>query len=276
MSNTVLKPNQFKSDQMKFTNKIKNKNVDGESSYINYGPYKGYVRVQTPWMMAPYGASVSNQKQVDMEGKAKKFSLELSFLGMEDNEKIKQLKEMLDNFDNRVFEVAKESKWMGKCDDPVLDSKHRKSVKFSFDDDGEPKPYPPTFRMNIPKNYSTGNFETKFYTKSGEQLNDVTENNISDIINKGSKVRAIAECKGVYFTGREKFGTSWRLLQVQVEPNQKELKECAFTPDSDEEDEGETQNKNENEMEETSNSSYEEVNDTESEKVEANDLLKEL
>lgn len=227
------------------SDKKKNKKTDGKSAYVNYKSPRDKLILQLPKMILPYGSSIANKKKVDEGTEKPKYVINLSFGGYQDNPKVKALMDILNQIDEKLVSIAKAKKWMGNISEEVLRSKLKRSVKYSYDDDGNLKDYPPTLKVKVQSNYKDPEkFDTVFYDKNRE-ITDINPSNILDTINSGSSCRTIIECRGVYFIGTEFFGITWAAKQVQVFPNSNEIKEWAFTPDSDDEEEDEDEEETE-------------------------------
>jgi len=180
----------------------------GKSIYVSH---KGKpLIIQTPEMTVPFSMSRWNaDKSSDA---AVKYSVELSFKGVEDNVSKQKFKELLANMDAEFIKQGMEnsSAWFKKTykTPEVVEALYTHVLKFPKDKEtGEiTDKYPPTFRINIP--FKDGKISCPVYDNNKELIE------LSDI-DKGSKVTAIMQCLGLWVAGG-KFGCSWKVVQLRV------------------------------------------------------------
>ena len=79
MTETVMKPTEFSIEDVTYTDIRPMGNTGGKQMYLNYQGNKRIV-LHTPKMRLPYGLG-----KYEEEGKATKYSLDLSFKGMDDD-----------------------------------------------------------------------------------------------------------------------------------------------------------------------------------------------
>jgi hypothetical protein len=84
------------------------------------------------------------------------------------------------------------------------------TVKFSEDENGNRKPYPPTVKVALRK--KNDKFETVFYDQDKKEIKDVA---IEDLIVKRMTVTALIECTGVWISSVG-CGLSWKVKQLKV------------------------------------------------------------
>lgn len=211
------------------------KNIDW--SQITYGNMKSlesggrnvYMSVagkpiimQTPRMLCQWGLSKYNP-----DGKTEKFSIDLSFKGMDAKPGVKAFFDKLVELDTKVVEdVTKNCKeWLRKANmtQEVVEALSTPNIKHAKDKDtGEiTDKYPPSFRLNVP-------------TRDGKVICDAfdAKRNKIDMFNvetKGANVTGIIKLQGLWFAGG-KFGCTWRIEQVRIEPPDT-IKGFAFQPD---------------------------------------------
>lgn len=166
--------------------------------------------LQTPQLTSPYGLS-----KWDNDGKGPaKYTLDLSFKGMETRELVQNFYQALTDFDGLLIEngLALSDEWFKKkyTSKDVVEALYTPVVRRSKDDK-----YPPTFKMTIPYDAATGEFTCKVYDKTTKQPVDLNSVNL-----KAAKVTAIAQCTGVWIAGG-KFGSTWKAVQLLVEPTTK-------------------------------------------------------
>lgn len=184
----------------------------------------------TPKMVCPFGIS---KFETDKDGKGiAKYSLDMSFRGEQNDEKIANFHEFLKSIDNMVIQSALENSenWFGKkMDEAVLAALFSASVRDSPpkpDKNGVPVKYPATFRAKV--NYGT-NYNTEAYNPKQEPISPIE-------VNKGDSVMAIIEVGGVYFMNRKTFGISYKIFQMMVFPSNRGNGTCLikyFEPSTD-------------------------------------------
>ena len=67
------------------------------------------------------------------------------------------------------------------------------------------------------------------------------QDNIGDLLTKGCRVQCLIQCVGLWFAGG-KYGCSWKIVQVKVNPS-KSISGYSFIDDSDDEEEDDNSNK---------------------------------
>jgi len=194
------------------------------------------LMMETPSLNVPYGVSV-----FDKQGPPK-YSVDLSLRGAEDNEQVRALQDFLEAFDERMIDAGVENagKWF-KMNNPnreVIKAFYTPLVKISRDPQGNPKPYPPTFKFALrgkkgaQAGPSSGDFEADFYNASerdakGQIAKFAPELSMDQVLCKRSQVTAIIQCTGVWFAGG-KFGTTWKAVQVRVDSQPDQIRGPAF------------------------------------------------
>ena len=199
--------------------KLRTLENNGKMVYLSY---KGKpIVLQTPEMIAPYGLS-----KWDNDGKIpSKYTLDLSFKGMDSRDMLKKFYDAMEEFDksmlNSGFERSEE--WFKKKHpSSVIEALYTCVVRRSKDDK-----YPPTFKMTVPYDANsmdpTGGvcFTTKVFDKVSKNKLDLNIVNL-----KQARVTAIVQCTGIWIAGG-KFGTTWKALQLRVEQTSK-IPEYAF------------------------------------------------
>ena len=143
-----------------------------------------------------------------------KYSLNLSLREFDSNPKVKAVFEALDGLDNRVMAECVEKNWLKKpgMTQQILKQMklYKPTVKFSEDENGNRKPYPPTVKVALRK--KNDKFETVFYDAEKKEIKDVP---IEDLIVKRMTVTALLECTGVWISSVG-CGLSWKAKQVKV------------------------------------------------------------
>ena len=198
------------------------------------------LKLEAPSLNVPYGVNV-----FDKNGPPK-YSVDLSFRGAEDNEQVRALQTFFEEFDERMIDAGVENaqKWF-KMTNPnreVLKAFYTPMIKISRDQQGNPKPYPPTFKLalrkrkgakpdpeGLPPNESpAGTFETEFYNGAAKPLALFERDTpIDKVLGKRSQATVIMHCTGIWFAGG-KFGTTWKAVQVRVDSQPEQIRGPAF------------------------------------------------
>jgi hypothetical protein len=103
------------------------------------------------------------------------------------------------------------------------------SVRFAKDADGNPKPYPPTLKIQLRQR--DGKFETAIYDDKKRPLTDIP---LEDVLVKKAFLTALVQCTGVWFAGG-KFGLSWKAIQIRADKVPDSIRGFAFLDDGEEE-----------------------------------------
>ena len=215
----------------------------GNNVYIRFGDSN--LSVVTPSMPVPYGLSVDDltDKQGNVLGK--KYSLSLSFRGMDneddlDRKKLKEFHEVCEKIDNLMIETGTKNAltWLKqpKASREVVETLYTPMLKKSKNKetqlpDGK---WPDTIRAKILYDDNTSEFATKVFISEDKE----TAVSVVDNLRKGAKVRCILECGGVYFSNG-KFGLTWKIHQVAVDsiPARLNVSQFAIPDDVDSDDE---------------------------------------
>ena len=181
--------------------------------YLNYGDDSTQIMIQTPKMRLPYGLG-----KFEQQDKWPKYSLDMSFGGMEENQKIKDFYETMNAIDEKIINDTVKTysqKWFRKktMSEDVARTLFTTSIKRSKDKEtGEfTDKYPPTFKAKVP--FWEGRITCNVYDHNKAKLGDT---NIEQCIAKGQNVVAIIKCAGVWFSGG-KYGISWKVDQLKLD-----------------------------------------------------------
>ena len=182
----------------------------GKVVYVSYN--KAPLVLQTPTMYAPFGIQKWTNDGRD------KYTLNLSFRGKDNSKALQSFYDVLYDLDSKLVEdgFKNQQTWFkGKKynSKEVLEALYTPLITPAKDKttgDITDK-YPATFKMTVPS--KDGNFSCEVYdeTKSLVDLNTINT--------KGSRVSALIQFAGLWFAGG-KFGSSWRVVQMLVKPNQ--------------------------------------------------------
>jgi hypothetical protein len=156
----------------------------------------------------PYGLNVE-----DKFGPTK-YSLNLSLRDYDSNPKVKAVYEALTALDERVMAECVEKNWLKKpgMTQQILGQMklYKPTVKFSEDQNGNRKPYPPTVKVALRK--KNDKFETTFFGQDKKEIQDVP---VEDLIVKRMTVTVLMECTGVWISSVG-CGLSWKAKQLKV------------------------------------------------------------
>ena len=228
---SIIKSSQFNKEQLSFST-VKNQPLpNGSNRKIVYINYKGgkFV-VQTPLMFTPFG--LNENEQTDSEGNPTgsfNYSVNLRF---DDTAEAKQFHDMLDSVTEAVKKQAQTDSiaWFKKkgLSDEAFEMLYNDHIKkYINKDTGEADgKYPDTTKFKIP--FYDGEFKCKAYDEKKQPVD------IKESITKGSQIKALIQCTGVYFVSG-KCGVSWKIIQMKVTGGESSINEYAFI-DSDDED----------------------------------------
>jgi hypothetical protein len=211
MANSITLAKDFDVSKITYSD-VKVLDNGGKVIYVSYN--KAPLILQTPEMSAPFGLQKwSNDNNRD------KYTLDLSFKGLDQRSGLQSFYNVLNSLDKKLVEdgfTNQQSWFRGKKlpSKEVVEALYTPLIKYAKDKDtGEPTDkYPPTFKMNVP--FKDDKFMCEVYDDKRNQAD------LSSMETKGSRVTAIMQCTGLWMAGG-KFGSSWRVLQMKVVPNQK-------------------------------------------------------
>ena len=234
MSAMIQNPSDVDCSKLEFQ-PVKVLDNGGKSVNIRYAGRD--LKIETPSLNVPYGVNV-----FDKNGPPK-FSVDLSFRGADEDEKIKALQDFFEAFDERMIDAGVENaqKWwkMTNPNREVIKAFYTPVIKVSKDAQGNPKPYPPTFKLALRKKRDQSAtsdlascFEADFYNGASKdakgQISAFDKDTPMDqILCKRSQASAIAQCTGVWFAGG-KFGTTWKVFQMRVDSQPEQIRGPAF------------------------------------------------
>lgn len=200
------------------------------------------LMIETPSLNVPYGINKFDKTP----GAAPKFSLDLSLRGADENEAIGALKDFMEAFDERLVQAGMENSnaWfkMAKPNEEVIKAFYTPLVKVSVDKEGNPKPYPPTFKLALRKRIirkpgdkegvpdpaeTVSAFDTKFYNASEGNAEFGGDLKLEDVLPKRSQTGVIMQCTGLWFAGG-KYGTTWKAVQIRVDSQPEQIRGPAF------------------------------------------------
>lgn len=174
--------------------------------------YKGKpLHLQLPEMVCPYGTNVFEAP----DGSAPpKYSLDFSFRGEEDDERIAQFHSQLERLEEVLVERAVENSmaWFKKRQSKeVIEAFFTPILKRSKDKEtGEPDGrYPDTFKVKL--NVRNDEFECKAFDTDNTLLDEP----LDTLITKGTRATALVQPSFIWFAGG-KFGMTTKAVQMRV------------------------------------------------------------
>ena len=220
----IHSPADIKASKLEFQ-PVKILDNGGKSVNIRYDGRN--LMVETPSLNVPYGVNVFDKTP----GAPVKFSVDLSLRGADENEGVRALQDFLEAFDERMIDAGVENagKWfkMSNPNREVIKAFYTPVVKISRDAAGNPKPYPPTIKVNLRKN--DNKFDVNVFDDKKRPYEGVP---LEDLLVKGSYLTTLIQCTSVWFAG-SKFGLSWKALQIRMDSVPDSIKGYAFVDDED-------------------------------------------
>ena len=221
---SVVFPESFNVSKVTFS-PVKMLDSGGKQAYLNYDGRPLIMQVGP--LETPFGLSVFDK----IPGAAPKYSVDLKLRGYDDptmNPKTAAVYNALHNLDDFMVEqgVKNSVAWFkGAKSRDVLSELYTSSVRFSKDSEGNVKPYPPTFKLQLRQR--DGKFETQVYDDKKRPMTDIP---LEDILVKGTLMTALVQCTGVWFAGG-KYGLSWKAIQIRADKVPESIRGFAFLDD---------------------------------------------
>ena len=221
MSSQVVKINEFSTSNLTL-GQVKVMESGGKMCSLNYNG--GKLMTQIGSLALPYGMNV-----FDKAGPIK-YSIDLSLRGHEENPKVQNIYEAFQSLDEWMIDQGvKNSKAWFKADltRDVVKAFYTPMVKVAKDADGNPKPYPPTIKVNLRK--MDDKFEVNVFDDKKRPYDGVP---LQDLLVKGAYLTTLIHCTSVWFAG-SKFGLSWKALQIRMDSVPDSIRGYAFVDDED-------------------------------------------
>ena len=225
MTSTVVQSTDFNVSNITFS-PIKLMDSGAKMSYLSYAARP--LVMQTASMSLPYGMNA-----FDKAGPVK-YSVDLSFRGYEEGKdaKVKAFYDAMMKIDEFMVEQGvKNSKAWFKADlsKDVVRAFYTPLVRVSKDANGNPKPYPPSFKLNLKKKNGTDVFDIAAYDMNKQPYN-YDETPLEELLVKGAQITGLIQCTSVWFAG-SKFGLSWKGIQLRVDKLPDAIRGFAFSDD---------------------------------------------
>jgi len=216
---SVVLPESFSVSKVTFS-AVKSLDSGGRQAYLNYDGQPLLMQISS--LETPFGMSVFDK------GGPPKYSVDLKLRGYDDpttNPGTAAIYTAMHGLDEYMLDqgVKNAVSWFkGAKSRDVLAELYTPTVKFSKDQQGNLKPYPPTVKLQLRQR--NGKFETLIYDSKKRPLTDVP---FEDILVKGTVMTALIQCTGVWFAGG-KFGISWKAVQIRAERVPESLRDYGF------------------------------------------------
>lgn len=221
MSSAVVKISEFNVSNLS-VGQLKPLESGGKMASLGYAG--GKFTTQIGPLSLPYGMNV-----FDKAGPVK-YSMDLSLRGYDENPKIRAIYDAFMALDEYMIDqgVKNSRAWFkAELNRDVVKAFYTPMVKIAKDADGNPKPYPPTIKINLRKQNDT--FEVKVYDEQKRAYEGVP---LEDLLVKGASLTTLIQCTSVWFAG-SKFGLSWKALQIRMDKVPESIRGYAFVDDED-------------------------------------------
>ena len=209
----------------------KPKQLENGSKFVWVGYKNSKLSVQTPRMNVAFNMGVYDK------GEYPKYSVELSFGGMDEDSGLQKFHDNMHAMDEFMIDegVKNAMAWFKtkKTSRDVVEAKYSRMIKTPTDKEtGEVlSQYPQRLRLKIP--FYDGKFGCEVYDKDGNKMEDPMD----EILVRGTRVKAIIECVGLWIASAS-YMCQWKVVRMEADV-QKVSRGPAFLPDTDDEDDGE-------------------------------------
>jgi hypothetical protein len=217
---------------------IKTLSSGAKTVYVNYGTDK--LTIQTPvlslppyGLSEPYDISQAKKKGLPIPEKDKKYDLDVSFKGIDDNPKIKIFHDKMKEVEAKIIDDAFTNRLAWFKDDfdnnkAMLAKLFTPMVRVDKDPKtGKPVgKYPATLKAKLPYDNKSNTFTFEAYDMENNEISFQTiMNNL-----KGAKAQLIIQLTGLWFAGG-KYGCSWKVISGKFQLHQ--YSKITFVDDSD-------------------------------------------
>jgi hypothetical protein len=226
---TILKTQTFESSNLVVSAVKPMGNMGGKSInlYYKFPASQELITVQTPWMRS-YG--INKWFDPKDESAPPKLSVTLSFFGEAEDPKITEFKTFLEQLDEWAIDTAHKNSWewlkTKSAPRDTIAFNYTRSFKYPLDKEtGEPTGKPANMKTKL-TNGANG-YSAVFFNKDRVTI---PTDSVESTFTMGSKVRALIECSG-FWVAAGKFGLTWKLKQLMIDPPSRIGKEYAFDDD---------------------------------------------
>jgi hypothetical protein len=229
----ILKVNEFDASNLVATSPKPLGNQGGKSVSVNYKFPEGQsiLTIQTPWMTS-YGINKwVDEKKPDLPPK---LSVNLSFRGVEADSKLKEVQTFLEQLDEWAIDTIHKNSaaWLKIKSAPrdTIAFNYSPSFKIPTDKEtGEPNGKPAFMKLKLTQ--GENGYSATFFDKERKVIET---DDVETQFTVGSKVKALVQCTGFWIVSG-KFGLTWKLKQLIIDPPSRIGKEYAFCDDDEEE-----------------------------------------
>ncbi len=188
------------------------------------------ITLQTPWMKS-FGINKWQDEKKPEE--APKLSVTLSFGGVESNDDIKNLHDFLHELDEWAIDYVHKNSWellkVKNAPRATIAFNYTRSFKTPVDrSTGEPTGKPDNMKLKVTRNGA--DYSASFFDVNKNRIN---ADDVESKFTMGSNVRALIQCTG-FWIAAGKFGLSWKLKQMIIDPPTRIGREYAFDDSHDE------------------------------------------
>jgi len=232
MSNSLLKLKEFDSANIVTSVPKQLNSMGAKSINMNYkfADGQGPISLQTPWMR-----SFGINKWVDEKNAsaAPKLSITLSFMGHETSEPMSQFKDFVEQVDEWAIDMAHKNSWewlkTKSAPRDTIAFNYTRTLKVPVDKaTGDPNGKPANMKLKLMET-ETG-YTTNFFNIEKQPIEAA---DVDNFFSKGTKVRGLIQCTG-FWIAAGKFGLTWRLKQMVLDPPARIGKAYAFDDGDDE------------------------------------------
>ena len=226
MSKLIVKINDFSVSNLSI-GPMKSLESGGKmaSLFYKYGDNSSStLTTQVGSLSLPYGMNT-----FDKAGPIK-YSMDLSLRGYDENPKVKAIYNAFSALDDWMIDqgVKNSKAWFkAELNRDVVKAFYTPMIKVAKDQEGNAKPYPPTFKINLKK--QNDQFDVKVYDEQAQAYEGVP---LEDLLVKGAMVTTLIQCTSVWFAG-SKFGLSWKAKQIRMDKVPESIRGYAFIDDDD-------------------------------------------
>lgn len=215
MSAPTIKISEFSASNLSTAAPKVNQN-GGKNISVNYKQDSGSTSMmfQTPRMLSFGVNKWVDPKKPDSEPVC---SVTFSFVGMDQNQKLTEFHDTLQQLDEWAITNAQKNSWewlaRKNLSRETIETNYTRCVKVPLDQaTGEPNGKPHNLKIKLKSNDS--GYMCTFFDKS---KNVIQSSDVEEVFNKGSHIRALIQCTGIWVAAG-KFGLSWKIVQMVVEP----------------------------------------------------------
>lgn len=188
----------------------------GKNISVNYKQESGNTSLmfQTPRMLSFGINKWVDPKKPESDAVC---SVTFSFVGSDQNPKLQEFHDALQQLDEWAITTAQKNSWewlaRKNLSRETIETNYTRCIKVPLDQTtGEPNGKPHSLKIKLKSNEK--GYMCTFFDK---EKNVIESSNVDQVFNKGSHIRALIQCTG-FWIAAGKFGLSWKIVQMVVEP----------------------------------------------------------